>query len=103
MSQEPEMSVRGKIVEILRKDTFKVETEFGFAYVWVYEEIQVEFRVGDDFLVDDAPVTFSQGYPQATLRTDTMFFLNDLRYNIVDMSGEAVSARIQQDKSGTDS
>ncbi len=84
--QQPRMSVSGTIVEVLNEGlaTFKVKTKLGFAFVWVWEEVEVNFRVGSAFEVTDAPVTFDGGYPIATIKPGTMFFLNGTRYETHD-------------------
>ncbi len=81
------MSVSGKIVEMMREGvaSFKVKTKLGFAFVWVYEEIEINFRVGSEFHIDDAPITFSDGYPVATIKPGKLFFLNHIKYETTDM------------------
>ena len=76
------MSVSGTIVEFFDAGlvTFKVKTKLGFAFVWVWEEIELNFRVGATFEVNDAPLTFHDGYPVATIKPGVMFFLNATRY-----------------------
>ncbi len=76
------MNVSGAIVEVLgeRLATFKVKTKLGFAFVWVWEEVEVNFRVGSTFEVIDAPVAFEDGYPIAIIKPGTTFFLNGTRY-----------------------
>jgi|GEM_PF-2055924 len=79
---EPTMSVSGRIIEIFSDGlaTFKVQTRYGFALVWVYEEIEVNFRIGADFNIDEAPVAFAEGYVIAIVKPGNCFFLNGTRY-----------------------
>ena len=81
------MNVSGQIVETMKDGvaSFKVKTRLGFAFVWVYEEIEINFRVGSEFHVDEASVTFSDGYPIATIKPGKLFFLNNIKYQTTDM------------------
>lgn len=75
------MSVTGEIVGFGNKlASLKIKTELGFAYVWVWEEIQVKFQIGDEFEACEAPLTFYNGYPIAIIKPGVGFFLNHIRY-----------------------
>ncbi len=88
MSKEPTMTIEGKIIEVFENGlvTFKVKTKLGIAFVWVYEEIEINFKIGSRFHVDDAPITFSDGYTIAIIKPGVTFFLNDTSYQTVDLS-----------------
>jgi len=62
--------------------TFKVCTKLGPAYVWVWEEVDVNFRVGVQFSVEDAPIVFSNGCPVAIIRPGVHFMLDEWCYKI---------------------
>lgn len=78
------MSVAGEIVEVYKEGlvTFRVKTELGFAFVWVWDEIEITFQIGMQFHIDDAPITFSDGYVIAIIKPGVMFFVNDMRIKI---------------------
>jgi hypothetical protein len=82
------MSVSGTIEEVFDTPeeagiaTFKVCTKLGHAYVWVWEEIDITFRVGARFSVKDAPIVFDNGYPVAVVRPGVHFKLDQWCYKI---------------------
>lgn len=80
------MSLRGEIVDVDCGGliTFKVQTKLGLAYVWVWDEINVVFEVGMDFLIEEAPITFSDGYPVAIIKPGVDFWLDHLVYEVGD-------------------
>ena len=83
---EMTMNMKGRIVEVYEDGlpSFKVETKIGFAFVWVYEEIFVDFRVGMEFHADELPVTFSDGHVIGTVKPGVIFWLEGLCYEVRD-------------------
>lgn len=81
-TDEMTMTVSGRIIEVCDEGfvTFKVETDLGTALVWVWEEISINFCQGMDFRIDDASLTFHDGYPIATIKFGTAFWLDGLWY-----------------------
>lgn len=81
---EDTMNVKGKIVEVYEEGvaTFKVATKLGFAFVWVWDEVEVNFRSGMEFEVEEAPVTFHDGYPVAVIKPGVFFYLDDHIYDV---------------------
>ena len=90
ISDEMTMSVEGWVVEVCEEvglPSFKVQTKLGCAYVWVWEELCIDFRVGMKFEVEDAPTTFHEGQVLAVLRPEVSFWLDGMRYEVLDPSG----------------
>lgn len=88
ISTEMTMTVRGLIGEVYEGPglaTFKVQTKLGHAYVWVFEELAIDFRVGMKFEVEGAPTTFDEGQVLAVLRPGVDFWLDGLRYEVHDV------------------
>lgn len=81
-----QMNIRGKIVELCEEGlaTFKVQTRLGYGYVWVWEEVSIDFRVGMELNLEEAPITFSDGYPIAIIKPGTSFLLDGIMYEVRD-------------------